>query len=385
MIPYGRQIIGENDIDAVTAVLRSDFLTQGPAVPRFEEAVAAYCGAKHAVAVNSATSALHIACHALGAGPGDRVWVSPNTFVATANAALYCGATVDFVDIDPVSYNMSPLALEEKLRKAAPGGTLPRIVIPTQFAGLPSDMPAIRALSAQYGFKIIEDAAHAIGAHLGDTKTGDCHYSEITVFSFHPVKIITTGEGGLATSNDPDLARRMQLLRSHGVTREQSELERSNEGGWFYEQQCLGFNYRMTDIQAALGVSQLSNIEAWIARRHEIADIYDKALSELPLILPRRPAGSRSALHLYVVQLDRDRTPLDRKTAFERLREMRIGVNVHYIPVHTQPYYRNLGFASGTLPNAERYYSRCLSLPMHAGLTNSQQSQVIDAVKKICE
>ncbi len=383
MILYGRQIVGEADIEAVTAVLRSDFLTQGPVVPRFEEAVAACCGARHAAAVNSATSALHIACLALGAGPGDRVWVSPNTFVATANAALYCGASVDFVDIDPVAYTMSITALEEKLQEAAARDALPKIVIPTHFSGLPCDMAAIGALGKRYGFSIIEDAAHAIGARLGETATGDCAYSDITVFSFHPVKIITTGEGGLAATNDARLARSMQLLRSHGVTRERHELERPDEGDWYYEQQRLGFNYRMTEMQAALGLSQLSNLETWIARRHALADAYDEALSGLPLILPKRPAGSRTALHLYVTQIDESRTPVARKTAFEQLRAKGIGVHVHYIPVHTQPYYRNLGFSRGAFPESERYYSRCLSLPMHAGLTEGQQQRVIGGLREV--
>lgn len=383
MIPYGRQIIGESDIEAVTAVLRSDFLTQGPAVPRFEEAIASHCGVRHAVAVNSATSALHIACLALGAVPGDRVWVSPNTFVATANAALYCGASVDFVDIDPVTYTMSVPALEEKLRRAAGRDALPKILIPTHFSGLPCDMAAIRALGKRYGFSIIEDAAHAIGARLGETITGDCAYSDITVFSFHPVKIITTGEGGMAVTNDARLARTMQLLRSHGVTRERDELERPDEGGWYYEQQRLGFNYRMTDMQAALGLSQLSNLEEWIARRHALADAYDEALSGLPLIVPQRPAQSRTALHLYVAQIDESRTPVGRKAAFDQLRAMGIGVHVHYIPVHTQPYYRNLGFSRGAFPESERYYGRCLSLPMHAGLTEEQQHRVIGGLREV--
>jgi UDP-4-amino-4,6-dideoxy-N-acetyl-beta-L-altrosamine transaminase len=382
LIPYGRQLIDENDIAAVTAVLRSDFLTQGPAVPRFEQAVAGYCGAAHAVAVNSATSALHIACLALGAGPDSRVWVSPNTFVATANCARYCGASVDFVDIDPDTFNMSPAALAEKLHHAEAAGTLPSIVIPTHFAGQPCDMPAIHALGQRYGFCLIEDAAHAIGARTGETNTGDCRYSDITVFSFHPVKIITTGEGGMALTGDPALARAMQLLRSHGVTREAQELQRPDEGAWYYEQQSLGFNYRMTDIHAALGLSQLVHIEDWIAHRHRLADVYDDSLSSLPLILPRRPASSRSALHLYVVQVDGG-ARVDRRTAFERLRELGIGVNVHYVPVHTQPYYRACGFSVGTFPVSEHYYSRCLTLPMHAGLTDAEQRRVIDALQEV--
>jgi len=280
---------------------------------------------------------------------------------------------------------MCAQAREEKLRRAEQTSALPKIVIPTHFAGLPCDMAAIRGLGERYGFSVIEDAAHAIGARIGDARTGDCAFSDITIFSFHPVKIITTGEGGMATSNDESLARKMQLLRSHGITREANELESPSEGGWHYEQQLLGFNYRMTDMQAALGLSQLSNIEAWILRRHEIADVYDSALSDLPLILPKRLAQSqsRTALHLYVVEIDDLRTSLDRKTVFERLRELGVGVNVHYIPVHTQPYYRNLGFFRGAFPNSERYYSRCLSLPMHAGLTNEQQLEVMRAMRAV--
>jgi UDP-4-amino-4,6-dideoxy-N-acetyl-beta-L-altrosamine transaminase len=385
VIPYGRQSIDDADVEAVVEVLRSDFLTQGPVVPRFEKAVASYCAAPYAVAVNSGTSALHIACLALDVGPGDRVWTSPNTFVASANCARYCGATVDFVDIDPVTYNMSPQALAAKLEQAETQGTLPKVVIPVHFAGTPCDMAAIHALAQRYGFRIIEDASHAIGARYGQTLIGDCRYSDVAVFSFHPVKIITTAEGGLATTRSRDVARRMQCLRSHGVTRDREDLEQAEEGLWHYEQLELGFNYRLTDIQAALGVSQLKHIEAWIARRHALADTYDRALAGLPLILPRRAVGSRSALHLYIVQLDAARTALDRKTVFHRLRTAGIGVNVHYIPVHLQPYYRGLGFRRGDFPNAEAYYARCLSLPMYSALTDAQQDCVIDAIKEALE
>lgn len=382
IIPYGRQSISEDDIQAVVDVLRSDNLTQGPMVPQFEKAVADYCGAMHAVAVNSATSALHIACLALGVGPGDRVWTSPNTFVASANCARYCGASVDFVDIDPVSYNMCPRQLAEKLELADRQGTLPKVVIPVHFAGQPCDMAAIHALAERYGFSIIEDASHAIGAKYLNTVIGDCAYSDITVFSFHPVKIITTGEGGVATSRSGELARRMQLLRCHGITREPGELEHPNEGPWYYEQQMLGYNYRMTDLQAALGVSQLKNLEPWIARRHELADTYDAELGELPLILPSRRSGSRSALHLYVVQLDSDATTTDRQAVFQQLREAGIGVTVHYIPVHTQPDFKQSGFCKGMFPIAEEYYSRCLSLPMYSGMTVEQQQRVIAVVQR---
>lgn len=381
MIPYGRQSVSEDDIQAVAAVLRSDFLTQGPVVPQFEAAVAEACSVPHAVAVNSATSALHIACLALGVGASDRVWTSPNSFVASANCARYCGATVDFVDIDPVTYNMSTQALADKLAVAAVSGTLPKVVIPVHFAGLPCDLQGIHRLAQQYGFRLIEDASHAIGARHADSVVGDCRYSDITVFSFHPVKIITTAEGGMATTRSEQLARAMRLLRTHGITREAAEMQRADEGPWYYEQRCLGFNYRMTELQGALGLSQLQNLRRWIDRRHELADVYDAQLAALPLVLPRRPAGVRSALHLYVVQVDPAGTGLARRTVFERLRSAGIGVNVHYIPVHLQPYYQAQGFRSGDFPVAEAYYARCLSLPMFATLSDEDQRRVYSALR----
>lgn len=381
MIPYGRQSISQEDIDAVVAVLRSDFLTQGPAVPHFEKVVGDYCGVPHAIAVNSATSALHIACLALGVGPGDYVWTSPNTFVASANCARYCGAAIDFVDIDPVTYNLCPRQLAIKLERAERDNRLPKVVIPVHFAGQPCDMAAIYVLAERYGFRIIEDASHAIGARYRDSIIGDCRYSDIVVFSFHPVKIITTAEGGVATTKSHELAHRMQLFRSHGITRELGELKSAHEGAWYYEQQCLGFNYRMTDMQAALGTSQFSKLGEWIDRRHDIANYYDRELAGLPLILPLRRAGKRSALHLYVVQVDTTLTSLNRKTVFERLRGAQIGVNVHYIPVHTQPDFMQLGFAKGDFPICEAYYERCLSLPMFSKLTQAQLEQVVKKVK----
>lgn len=377
MIPYGRQLINDDDVQAVVDVLRSDFLTQGQQVPRFEQALAGFCGAAHAVAVNSATSALHVACLALDVGPGDRVWTSPNTFVASANCARYCGAAVDFVDIDARTLNMSVLALTEKLVAAEKAGTLPKVVIPVHFSGLPCDLAGIAALARRFGFRVIEDASHAVGARFGDSIIGDCRYSDITVFSFHPVKIITTAEGGIATTQSAQLARRMQLLRSHGITRAAGELQRPDEGAWYYEQHCLGYNYRMTELQAALGLSQLTRVEEWIARRHALADVYDAELSGMPLILPIRLPGSRSALHLYVVQLDGALSRISRRTVFDRLRAAGIGVNVHYIPVNLQPDYARLGFRSGQFLNAETYYSRCMSLPMFAGLSDSDQRTVI--------
>ena len=380
MIPYGRQTISEDDIRAVVDVLRSDFITQGPTIARFERAIADYCGVALSVAVNSATSALHIACLALGVGPGDCVWTSPNSFVASANCARLCGASVDFVDIDPTTYNMSATKLAAKLAQAEAAGTLPKVVIPVHFAGLPCDMERIGALAGRYGFHVIEDASHAIGARYGDTTVGDCRYSDITVFSFHPVKIITTGEGGIATTRNADLARKMRMLRTHGITRDSADLQRTDEGPWYYEQQCLGLNYRMTDIQAALGLSQLRHLEEWIARRHAIADAYDARLAGLPLVLPRRPAGSRSALHLNVVQVDPARVAPDRRVVVERLHAAGVGVNVHYIPIHMQPDYQALGFRAGQFPTSETYYSRCLSLPMYAALAPVDQQLVIRAV-----
>jgi UDP-4-amino-4,6-dideoxy-N-acetyl-beta-L-altrosamine transaminase len=381
VIPYGRQTISDDDVRAVVEVLRSDFLTQGPVVPRFEEAFGRSCHAPHAIAANSATSALHLACLALGIGPGDRVWTSPNTFVASANCARYCGASVDFVDIDPRTYTMSVAELTAKLQRAAVNRVLPKVVIPVHFAGLPCDLEGIRALSERYGFYVIEDASHAVGARYKDSVIGDCRYSDIAVFSFHPVKIITTAEGGCATTRSPRLARAMQLLRSHGITRESGELQSADEGAWYYEQHLLGFNYRMTEIQGALGLSQLKMLPAWLTRRRLLAERYGALLAGLPLVLPYTPPESSSATHLYVVQIDAAHTAQTRRSVFDRLRAAGIGVNVHYIPVHLQPVYRALGFHAGQFPVSEAYYQRCLSLPMFAGLTDAEQSAVHAALR----
>lgn len=372
MIPYGRQEITAADIAAVTAVLGSDFLTQGPAVPRFERAIADYCGAAHGVAVNSATSALHIACLALDLGPGDWLWTSPNTFVASANCGRYCGAKVDFVDIDPDSYNLSPAALAAKLEQAAVSGRLPKVVIPVHFAGQPCDMEAIATLGQRYGFRIIEDASHAIGGRYRGEAIGNCRYSDITVFSFHPVKIITTGEGGLATTQDPTLAERMARLRSHGITRDPAGMQGKPEGPWYYQQIELGFNYRLTDIQAALGQSQLQRVDDYVARRQRLAARYDRGLADLPLRLPYRDPGHQSALHLYPIQVLKDRRPI-----FEALRLADIGVNVHYIPVHTQPDYSQFGFQRGDFPQAEAYYDHAISLPLFPTMTETEQDRVM--------
>jgi UDP-4-keto-6-deoxy-N-acetylglucosamine 4-aminotransferase len=375
MIPYGRQFLDQTDLDAVLDVLRSDWLTQGPAVPRFEAALAARCAAAHAVAVNSATSALHLACLALGVGPGDTVWTSPNTFVASANCARYCGAEVDFVDIEPDTGAMAVAALEEKLERARARGRLPKVVIPVHFAGHPCDMEAIAALARAHGFRLIEDASHAVGAGLDGHAVGCGRWSDITVFSFHPVKIVTTGEGGAALTDSPELARRMARLRSHGITRDAAEMESPNTAPWYYEQAELGFNYRLTDIQAALGASQLDKLDAFIARRRAIAATYGHVLAGTGLALPRERPGARSSWHLYAVRCPR------RDELFERLRKNGIGVQVHYLPVHLQPYYRRLGFGPGDFPRAEAHGAQALSLPIFPAMTDEHVARVVEAVR----
>jgi UDP-4-amino-4,6-dideoxy-N-acetyl-beta-L-altrosamine transaminase len=377
VIPYGKQNIDESDIEAVVAVLRSEFLTQGPAVPAFERNVAGYCGSKYAVAVNSATAALHLACLALGVHPGDRVWTSPITFAASANCALYCGAEVDFVDIDPRTYNLCPVRLEEKLQAAEAAGCLPKVVIPVHLCGQPCDMAAIHALSQRYGFRIIEDAAHAIGGSYRDEPIGNCRYSDITVFSFHPVKIITTGEGGMAMTNDPGLFSVMQRLRSHGITRDPAEMTHAPDGPWYYQQIDLGYNYRMTDLQAALGNSQMQRLDAFVAERHKLAERYDQLLRDCPVTIPYRHADGYSAFHLYVIRLDLDALQSSHREIFERLRTNGIIVNLHYIPVYQHPYFRDHGHADTCLPEAEKYYSQAITLPLYPGLTEAQQREVV--------
>ncbi len=383
LIPYARQDIDQADIDAVVEVLRSDWLTQGPAIPRFEHRVTEYCGAKYGVAVNSATSALHLACLALGLGPGDRLWTSPNTFVASANCGLYCGASVDFVDIDPHTYNMSVAALTAKLEQAQTRGHLPKIVVPVHFAGQSCEMRAIRALGERYGFHIIEDASHAIGGRYEGYPIGDCRYSDITVFSFHPVKIITSGEGGMALTNDKALAEQMWRLRTHGITRDPAQMEDQSQEPWYYEQLELGFNYRMTDIQAALGVSQMARLGDFVERRRSLAAGYDAWLSDLPICKPRQTPDTQSAWHLYVIRIDPTRTNIDRRTLVTRMRAADIGVNVHYIPVHTQPYYRSLGFRPGQFPVAEKFYREAMTLPLYPGLTTQQQQACVAALTEV--
>ena len=383
MIPYGRQDITREDIDAVLEVLQSDFLTQGPRVPAFEQVVAAYCGGGHGVAVNSATSALHLACLALNLGPGDWLWTTPVTFVASANCGLYCGAGVDFVDIDPRTYNLCPQALEQKLIEAEKNGRLPKVVVPVHLCGQPCDMAAIGALADKYGFRVIEDASHAIGGRYRDEPIGCGRYSDITIFSFHPVKIVTTAEGGLAVTRDAALAERMALLRSHGITRDPALMDQAPDGGWYYQQIELGFNYRMTEMQAALGVSQMKRLDQYVARRNELAQYYDERLAELPLTTPWQHPDSYSGRHLYVIRLPRSCSREQHARVFDALRERGIGVNLHYIPVHTQPYYRRFGFTEGDFPEAEAYYRQAISLPLFPTLTEAQQEQVCQAVAEV--
>jgi UDP-4-amino-4,6-dideoxy-N-acetyl-beta-L-altrosamine transaminase len=381
MIPYGRQDISQVDIDAVVAVLKSEFLTQGPQVPLFEQTVAKHVGAKHALAVNSATSALHIACLALGLGPGDWLWTTPVTFVASANCGLYCGAQVDFVDIDPRTYNLCPQALEAKLALAEKSSRLPKVLVAVHFCGQPCDMSAIHALSQKYGFKIIEDASHAIGGKYKGEFIGNGRYSDITVFSFHPVKIITTAEGGMALTNSDALAEKMALLRGHGITRDAAQMTHAPDGPWYYQQIDLGYNYRMTELQAALGVSQLQRLDSFVARRHELARRYDMLLADLPLTTPWQHPECYSGLHLYVIRLQLDKIGKTHRQVFEALRARGIGVNLHYIPVHTQPHYERMGFKAGDYPQAEQYYAEAISLPMYQTLSYEQQDQVVKVLQ----
>ena len=382
VLPYGRQTITEDDIQAVKEVLTSSFLTQGPKVPKFEQEVASKVKARFGIAVNSATSALHIACLALGLGPGDRLWTSPITFVASANCGRYCGAEVDFVDIDPETGLMGTAALAAKLRQAERAGNLPKVVVPVHLAGSSCDMAEIGEMAKRYGFAVLEDASHAIGGRYQDNPIGDCRYSSITVFSFHPVKIITTGEGGLATTNDPGLAQRMQELRSHGITKDEKRFERPAPGPWYYEQQDLGFNYRITDIQASLGLSQLRRLDKIVNERNKQFNYYRELLSELPVRMLTVPKEVLSSVHLAVIRLEDKDANLHRRI-FEGLRASGIGVQLHYAPVHLQPYYRKLGFQEGNYPEAEAYAASAISLPLYPGLQNSDQQRVVNSLASL--
>lgn len=382
MIPYGRQDISQQDIDAVTEVLKSDFLTQGPQTRLFEQAVMTACDAQYAVAVNSATSALHIACLALELGEGDWLWTTPNTFVASANCGLYCGAKVDFVDIDTQTYNMSVNALEAKLVTAKKTGTLPKVVVPVHFSGQPCDMESIHNLAVEYNFKVIEDASHAIGGKYKGEPIGNCRYSDITVFSFHPVKIVTTAEGGMAVTNSAKLAQKLDLLRSHGITRDPDLMTKEVDGPWYYQQVDLGFNYRMTDLQAALGISQMQRLDSFVAKRHQLAQNYNDLLKDLPITLPWQHPDSYSGLHLYVIRLQLDKIDTTHLAVFKSLREAGILVNLHYIPVHMQPYYQKLGFEEGQFPQSEQYYNEAISIPMFPTMSEEQQLEVVAAIKE---
>ena len=382
-IPYGRQEINNEDIESVVEVLKSDFITQGTKVPLFEKLISEYCGSKFTFAVNSATSALHLGCLSLGLKKGDIVWTSPISFVASANCALYCGANIDFVDIDPFSYNISVKKLEEKLRRAKKKGSLPKIVIAVHLSGQSAEMIKIKELSNEFDFKIIEDASHALGGSYENVKIGSCKFSDLTVFSLHPVKMITTGEGGLITTNNKVLAKKIKFFRSHGITKDSSEMKKEPDGPWYYEQLELGYNYRLPDINAALGISQLNKLDEFVSKRNKIAEYYDLNLQNLPLKIPIQNQNCISSRHLYIIRIDKKLSKSNHKDIFSKLREFNIGVNLHYIPIHLQPYYKKLGFTKGQFPEAEQYYQEAISLPIFTKLTKSEQNYVIETLKKL--
>ncbi len=379
MIYYGRQSVNEQDIKAVEEVLRSDFLTQGPTIERFEQCVADYCGAKYALAVTNATSALHIASKAAGLSRVDTLWTSPITFVASANCGRYCGAEVDFVDIDDTTYDMSADELEKKL---AAGGR-PKVVVPVHLCGQSCDMEKIHTLAQKYGFTVIEDASHALGATYKGTRVGSCKYSDMTVFSFHPVKIVTTGEGGMVLTNNQELYEKLVLYRSHGITRDASKMTKESDGPWYYQQIELGYNYRMTDIQAALGYSQMKRLDTFVARRRQLAQRYDELLADLPIRIPKQSADTNSSWHIYVVRLDKTRTSKSKAEIFEEMKKRGVTLNLHYIPVHLQPYYQALGFKRGDFPASERYYEEAFTLPLYYELTDEQQDQVVNVLRDV--
>jgi UDP-4-amino-4,6-dideoxy-N-acetyl-beta-L-altrosamine transaminase len=383
MIPYGKQDISQHDIDSVLEVLKSDFLTQGPKVPEFEKALCVHASAKYAFAMNSATSALHVACLALGLEAGDWLWTSPLTFVASANAGLYCGSKVDFVDVDPKSYNMCPKSLEQKLVKAEREGKLPKVLIPVHLSGQSCDMKSIHRLCSTYGVKIIEDASHAIGGSYFGNPIGSCKFSDITIFSFHPVKIITTAEGGAALTNNKDLAEKINLYRSHGITRDTKLMTEPSHGAWYYQQIALGYNYRMTDLQAALGVSQISKLDEFVAKRHAVAERYNLMLKNLPVETPHQLENTYSGFHLYIIRLRLDKIMLSHKEVFDNMRSHGVGVNLHYIPVHMQPFYKEMGFRIGDFPESEKYYSEAISLPMFPNLTEEDQEKVVEVLSSL--
>ena len=382
MIPYGKQDITKDDLHAVLEVLQSDFLTQGPVVPNFETQISNYVGANHAIACNSATSALHIACLALGLSSGDSMWTSPISFVASANCGLYCGSSIDFVDINPITFNICPDLLDIKLKKAKENNSLPKLIVLVHMAGHPSDLEKIYTLAKNYNIKIIEDASHAVGAQYNKKSIGSCAYSDVTIFSFHPVKIITTGEGGMALTNSGEVAERMRLLRTHGITRDESKMSQ-NDGPWYYQQIELGFNYRMTDIQAALGISQFQRLESYVKKRNQIANFYHDELSGLPLKTPKIQDKAYSSYHLYIIRLDLGNLSSSHHDIFTSLRNSRIGVNLHYIPIHLQPYYKKLGFQEGDFPNAEDFYKEAISLPLFPTISDQSLAEVVNQLKKI--